>query len=75
MNNIKSFYNYIREDSNQLIMKYIRNEVAWRYWVDYIHAFGSCCGSCDEDSLAEVERSKKELLKNAIELTDHALDF
>lgn len=50
-------------------------QVAWRYWVDYIHAFGSCCGSCDEDSLAEVERSKKELLKNAIELTDHALDF
>ena len=50
-------------------------KVAWRYWVDYIHAFGSCCGSCDEDSLAEVERSKKELLKNAIELTDHALDY
>jgi hypothetical protein len=41
-------------------------EVAWRYWVDYIHAFGSCCGSCDEDSLAEVERSKKELLKKII---------
>ena len=31
MNNIKSFYNYIREDSNQLIMKYIRNEVVDDY--------------------------------------------
>ena len=50
-------------------------EVAWRYWNDYIHAFGSCCGSCDEDTLAEVERSKKELLKNATELTNHALDY
>jgi len=25
--------------------------------------------------LAEVERTQKELLKNAIELTNHALDF
>ena len=50
-------------------------EVAWRYWNDYIRAFGSCCGSYDEDTFAEVERSKNELLKNAIELTGNALDY
>ena len=50
-------------------------KVAWKYWVAYVEAHCSCCGSCDEDSLAEVERTQKELLKNAIELTNHALDF
>lgn len=50
-------------------------QVAWRYWVDYVEAHCSCCGVCDEDSLAEVERTQKELLANATELTDHALDF
>lgn len=50
-------------------------EVSWRYWVAYVEAHCSCCGICDEDSLAEVQRTQKELLENATELTDHALDF
>ena len=50
-------------------------EVAWRYWVAYVEAHFSCCGVCDEDSLAEVKRTQKQLLKNATELTNHAIDF
>ena len=50
-------------------------EVAWRYWVAYVNAFANCCAGCDEDTLSEVEITKKDLLKNAIQLTDHALDF
>ena len=29
----------------------------------------------DEDSLAEVEKTRNELLENSTELTNHALDF
>ena len=47
----------------------------WRYWQDYVGAFASCCGMCCDESIAEVERAKSELLKNATRLTDHALDY
>jgi hypothetical protein len=50
-------------------------EVAWRYWNAYVMAHGSCCGTCNDDTLAEVERTKNELLKNATELTDYAIDY
>lgn len=46
-------------------------QTTWKYWNNYVMAH---C-SCDEDSLAEVEKTKKELLENSTELTDHALDF
>jgi len=47
----------------------------WRYWQDYVSAFASCCGMCCDESIAEVERAKSELLKHATRLTDHALDY
>ena len=47
----------------------------WKYWNNYVMAYSSCCGVCDEDSLAELENAKKELLENSNELTDHALDY
>lgn len=50
-------------------------EVAWRYWCDYTAAFAACCGLCDDDSIAEVERSKMELLKHATQIKDGALDY
>ena len=49
--------------------------VPWRYWEDYTHSYSACCGVCCEESIADVERSKAELLKHASELQDHALDY
>ena len=50
-------------------------QTTWKYWNNYVMAHCSCCGSCDEDSLAEVEKTRNELLENSTELTNHALDF
>lgn len=50
-------------------------QTTWMYWNNYVMAHCSCCGSCDEDSLAEVEKTRNELLEHSTELTDHALDF
>jgi len=50
-------------------------QTTWNYWNNYVMDHCSCCGVCDEDSLAELEKTKNELLENSTELTDHALDF
>lgn len=50
-------------------------QTTWKYWNNYVMAYCSCCAVCDEDSLAEVEKTKNELLENSTELTEHALDF
>jgi hypothetical protein len=47
----------------------------WRYWNAYVNAFASCCGCCNEDSIAEVDMAREELLKHAVQLKDGALDY
>jgi hypothetical protein len=47
-------------------------QVPYRYWLDFTNAHANCCGSCNEDTLYEVERSKKAAIENGIEVTNHA---
>lgn len=47
-------------------------QTPWKYYRDFVEAFGTCCGTCNEDTLFEVERSKKELIKNSQRLSNHA---
>ena len=54
---------------------YLLHALNQKYWDNYVMAHCSCCGSGDEDSLAEVEKTRNELLENSTELTNHALDF
>ena len=30
-------------------------QTTWKYWYNYVMAHCLCCGSCDKDSLAEVD--------------------
>lgn len=50
-------------------------EVPWRYWQAYTSTFSACCGCCCDESILDVDIAKKELLKHATQLTDHALDY
>lgn len=47
----------------------------WRYWQEYVSAFASCCGCCNDDSIAEVDKARDVLLKHAVRLKDGALDY
>ncbi len=73
-------HKYLTEVLSDSILMIIKingklRQTTWKYWSNYISAHCSCCGSCDEESLAEVEKYQNELLENSIELTDHALDY
>lgn len=47
----------------------------YKYWFDFTDAFGSCCGSCNEETLLAVETTKKNLIINSIEINEHSLEF
>jgi len=49
-------------------------EVPYKYWLDFTSAHYSCCGSCNEDSLAELERSKNTMMIHATNV-EHCIDF
>ena len=50
-------------------------ESPWRYWKAFTDAHADCCGTCNDDTLFEVERSKTELIKNSQKVTDMANKF
>lgn len=50
-------------------------QTPWKYYRAFVEAFGTCCETCNEDTLFEVERSKTELIKNSQRLSDHANKF
>lgn len=50
-------------------------ETTWKYWKAFTQAHVDCCGTCNEDTLFEVKRSKTELIKNSTELSDYANSF
>ena len=50
-------------------------QTTWKYYHDFTMAYSSCCGNCNDESLAEVEKARNELLQNSVELTDHAIDY
>lgn len=71
------YLRFVLEDS--IIMNIIVDDklyqTPFKYWLAYREAYGSCCGSCNEDTLYELEIAKKELLKNSTEIQKHALDY
>ena len=50
-------------------------QTPWKYYRAFVEAFGTCCGTCNEDTLFEVERSKTELINNSQRLSDNAHKF
>jgi hypothetical protein len=50
-------------------------QTPWKYYRSFVEAFGTCCGTCNEDTLFEVERSKTELINNSVELSTYANKF
>lgn len=50
-------------------------QTPWKYYRAFIEAFGTCCGTCNGDTLFELERSKTELIKNSQLLSNHANKF
>ncbi len=50
-------------------------QTPWKYYRAFVEAFGTCCGTCNEDTLFEVERSKTELINNSQRLSDNANKF
>jgi hypothetical protein len=47
----------------------------WKYYRAFIEAFDTCCRTCNEETLFEVERSKTELINHSQRLSDHANKF
>lgn len=47
----------------------------WKYYRAFVEAFGTCCGTCNEETVFELERSKTELINNSQRLSDHANKF
>jgi len=47
----------------------------YKYWFDFIDAHGSCCGSCNEETLNAVDVAKKALIANSIDINEHSLEF
>lgn len=50
-------------------------EVPYKYWWDFTDAYFSACGSCNEQTLFEIERTKNMLLLNSTELKEGSNDF
>lgn len=47
----------------------------YKYWIDFTSAHGSCCGSCNEETLLAVETTKKNLILNSVEINEWSLEY
>jgi hypothetical protein len=75
--NMSGYLRFLLEDNIPMHIKIDGKlySAPWRYWNAYVNAHASCCGCCNEDSIAEVDMAREELLKHAVQLKDGALDY
>lgn len=71
------YIRFLLEDNIPMILKIDGKlyETSWRYWSEFISAYNALVGSVNEDTIYHYELAKTELIKNAIQLTDHAIDY
>lgn len=71
------YLRFVLEDS--ILMNIIVDnklyETPFKYWLAYKEAYASCCGSCNEDTLHEVDIATKELLENSTEIQKDYLNY
>lgn len=50
-------------------------ETSWIYYTQFVNAHGDLVGSVNEDTIYHYELAKTELIKNAQELTEYAINY
>lgn len=71
------YIRFLLEDNIPMILKIDGKlyETSWKYWAMFTSAHGDLVGSVNEDTIHHYELAKTELIKNATQLTDHAINY